>query len=126
MAACNANVICTRIHDVVQASGLNYIINQTPWSSYITIRKKFISSATSTSDHVIQDDAEVLLGKNKQLGKKITNLELEMVNLEEVKKVQNNQYQELVYRLHIRIETLENNDAALEKDTKVKDGIIQN
>ena len=86
MAACNANVVCTRIHDVVQASGLNYIINQTPWSSYITIRKKFISSATSTSDHVIQDDAEVLVGKNKQLGKKITNLELEVVNLEEVKK----------------------------------------
>ena len=86
MAACNANVVCTRIHDVVQASGLNYIINQTPWSSYITIRKKLISSATSTSDHVIQDDAEVLVGKKKQLGKKITNLEPEVVNLEEVKK----------------------------------------
>ena len=40
--------------------------------------------------------------------------------------MQNNQYQELVDRLHFRIETLENNAAALEKDVKVKDGIIQN
>ena len=122
MAACNANVVCTRIHDVVQASGLHYIINQTPWSSYITIRKKFISSAAFTSDHV---NTEFSLDKTKLLGKKITDLEFEVANLEEVKKVQNDQYQELVDRLHFRIETLENNAAALEKDVKEKDGIIK-
>ena len=40
--------------------------------------------------------------------------------------MQNNQYQELVDRLHFKIETLENNAAALEKDVKVIDSIIQN
>ena len=36
------NDVCTSIHNFVQSSGLHYVINQTSWSSYITIRKKFV------------------------------------------------------------------------------------
>ena len=33
---------CNQIHNLIQNSGLHFVINQTPFSSYITIRKKII------------------------------------------------------------------------------------
>ena len=36
----SANLICSKIHDVVRTSGINFSMNQTPYSSYI--RRKFI------------------------------------------------------------------------------------
>ena len=44
----DANLACSRIHDVIQSSGLHDIINQTPWSSYITIRRKFVNTGISS------------------------------------------------------------------------------
>ena len=38
----HVNSMCNSIHSLIQSSGLHYVINQTPWSSYITLRKKFI------------------------------------------------------------------------------------
>ena len=53
MAVLNpANVMCNRIHDVVQSSGLHFVINQTPHSSYITIRRKFICPETIVSENL--------------------------------------------------------------------------
>jgi predicted nucleic acid-binding Zn-ribbon protein len=34
--------VCQEIHNLVEESGLHFSINQTPFSSYITLRKKFI------------------------------------------------------------------------------------
>ena len=36
--------MCNSIQNLIQSSGLHYVISQTPWSSYITLRKKFIDS----------------------------------------------------------------------------------
>ena len=35
------NSVLNSIHDLIQSSGLHFVIQQTPWSSYITLRKKF-------------------------------------------------------------------------------------
>ena len=35
--------ICNQIHNTVEKSGLHYNINQTPFSSYITIKKKLLN-----------------------------------------------------------------------------------
>ena len=43
------------IHDAVQKSGLHFIINQTPWSSYITIRKKFTNLGPYEGDDNLKD-----------------------------------------------------------------------
>jgi chromosome segregation ATPase len=39
-----ATQICNQIHNLVQNSGLHFMINQTPHSSYIPIRRRFIRS----------------------------------------------------------------------------------
>ena len=125
-ASTSANVVCSRIHDFIQASGLHYIINQTPWSSYITIRKKFVHSDGLVSDHVEHDDTQTILAENKQLKEKLVKIDLDVVTTEEETKVANHQHQKIVDSLHLKIETQEYNIKALEKDKKVKDGIIKN
>jgi hypothetical protein len=44
MATSYVKTTMTQIHSLIQASGLHFIINSTPFSSYITIRKKVINS----------------------------------------------------------------------------------
>ena len=57
MAAANPLVLSmNRIHDAVQRSGLHFVINQTPFSSYITIRRKFTSERNQTNS---DSDSEV-------------------------------------------------------------------
>ena len=56
MAMSNVNLTCARIHDMIQNSGLNFVINQTPWSSYITIRRKFTSGDTVLDENVETSD----------------------------------------------------------------------
>ena len=111
MAVSNdANIVCTRIHDFIQNSGLHFIINQTPWSSYITIRRKFISAVANASNSI--DDKKILVDKNKTLEKKLAKLELELVAVEEDNKKSSD-----------KIKTLEAEFITLEKD---KNDVIQN
>ena len=43
-AASHVNTILTTIHNLVSVSGLHFVINTTPFSSYITIRKKLVNA----------------------------------------------------------------------------------
>ena len=72
--------MCDKINNKVLISGLHFIINQTPFSNYITIRKKFSrhppinlaapdvklrNDVTQNLDS-FKDTAEELAGKNRQ------------------------------------------------------------
>ena len=114
MAVSNdANIVCTRIHNFIQNSGLHFIINQTPWSSYITIRRKFVSPGSNASNHI--DDQKILIDKNKSLEKKLAKLELELVTVEEENRKSGD-----------KIKILEAEITTLEKENKVKSDIIKN
>ena len=45
--------ICEKIHDCVKTSNLDFVIQQTPYSSYITIRKKFQKNAINENTNNI-------------------------------------------------------------------------
>ena len=113
-----ANSVCTRIHDFIQASGLHFIINQTPWSSYITIRKKFVSPGAEVSNPY-NDETKSLNDEIISLKKKVENLELELASIE-----QNNK--ESTEKLDLKVKSLEDEALVLEKEKKVKDEIIKN
>ena len=74
----DVNSACDRIHSLVQMSGLHFIINQTPWSSYITIRRKFVNpgaydvTKTKPTEPAIIDQ---LKERNKNLELKVAELE---------------------------------------------------
>ena len=129
----DANFSCDRIHNFIQLSGLHYVINQTPWSSYITIRKRFIApaSAVEPSDH--SEEMRIIHERNKLLQDKLESLQQELVDTKEenVKEKHNNETR--VDYLHSKMEKLENalkNKEAelvgLKKEKKQKDKIITN
>ena len=67
-------------------SGLHFAINQTPWSSYITIRKKLVDPSVPLS--VKPNDAEAqensaLRDENKRLRVKVNSLQITLVDTEE-------------------------------------------
>ena len=147
MASHEVNLACNRIHEAIQKSGLHFVINQTPWSSYITIRRKLVFSKSVTDDVnvnsmevVVNDELAALKDKNEQLVKKLANVELEKAETEEELEVTNQKYEKTVRHLHDRIEILAttlkekelelNNQKCeilvLEKEKKLKNELIQN
>ena len=85
----HVNSLCNQIHDLVQSSGLHFMINQTPWSSFITIRRKFINSKDvpvvkpKIETVFSRDEFTRIMEKNKQLEAKNVSLKEALVNLEE-------------------------------------------
>ena len=80
----SANKICDNIHEYVKNSNLDFYIQETPYSSYITIRKKFVSKGVSEySDSLALGNVKHLEERNRQLEKKLADVKLELVNTEE-------------------------------------------
>ena len=50
-----ASFLCNQILKVVKDSRLNYLVNETPYSAHITIRKKFVKHA-EVEDTLAVDD----------------------------------------------------------------------
>ena len=135
----DANTICNQIHNLVQTSGLHFVINQTPWSSYITIRRKFVGPAPTIKPTLGSLD----LGtseQNEKLKQQIIALENAVVNAEEETMVAEHRADKVVQNLHLKIDDLEHllssskfnlkqkelEITAVEKEIKKKDDIIQN
>ena len=113
----HVNSVISKIHDVIQTSGLHFLINQTPWSSYITIRKKFVNpnhvDSLDQNDGQSSIDSSVepynkLVEEIRQLKLKNELLEHSLVDLEEEAKDGDVRSQEKVENLHALIDKLEN------------------
>lgn len=139
----NVNRVCNQIHELVQSSGLHFVINQTTWSSYITIRRKFVDPKSAhdvKSSVAVYDELVDLREKNKLLENRVNDLERELVDTQEEDTTIENRAKETIKNLHSKIETLDCTVAAfefnlkkkgtaivaLEKKIVVKDEIIQN
>ena len=68
-----ADQACDQILTNLRKSGLNFVIQETPFSAYITIRKKFCNGFTISAD--TEDEQKV------QNDKKVQKLENENDNL---------------------------------------------
>ena len=57
-----ANFVCNRVLRVIKESNLNYLVNETPYSAFITIRKKFLKNREvhEASENTSAFDAMVL------------------------------------------------------------------
>ena len=145
MAMSDVHSVCTRIHDLIQNSGLHFVISQTPWSSYITIRRKFVNAVNvnmKAADALVTENEELKLLRDakEKLEEKIAIIEEEKVHLEEEIKASVEKYENTVCHLNAKINTLEkvleeteldvknkkSKIENLEKETKRKNGILQN
>ena len=67
-----------KILDVVQNSGLHFVINRTPFSAYITIRQKFISNHGSQMLESYSEDVIKLKIENETLQKQVTEVSVKL------------------------------------------------
>ena len=131
MATYEVNLACARIHEAIQTSGLHFVINQTPWSSYITIRRKFVHPRPTLDDLNLKDEKVMVNGeladlieKNKQLVEKLANLELKKVEEEKEIKATNQKHEKTVQHLNDRLVAMKNTLEEKEKDLNEKKGEI--
>ena len=131
----DANFSCERIHNFIHSSGLHYIINQTPWSSYITIRKKLRAPAIAVEPSVdeLSEEMRIIRERNKYLENKLEIVQQELLNAEEKNVKEKHDSEIKVDNLQAKIDKLENaikdkeaEIEGLEKEKKKKDEIINN
>lgn len=51
-----ANVVCEKILNTVNSSNLNYIVNETPYSVFITMRKRFTNDFRDLTNVTLVED----------------------------------------------------------------------
>ena len=119
----DANLACSRIHAAIQSSGLHYIINQTPWSSYITIRRKFVNTGISSivAADEESDKLKQLRRENEQLKNKLAIAETDAASAEESLKNAHLSLGANIENLNSNIKVLENALQDSESKLKVKD-----
>ena len=103
----DVNSVLNKIHDLIQSSGLHFIINQTPWTSYITIRRKFVYPRDSPVKPTNIDELFDLREENKQLKSRVRDLNEALVDTEEEFKIHENKAKVTVENLHDKIDRLE-------------------
>ena len=92
----NAIFISNKIHSLIQSSGLHYAINQTPFSSYITIRHKFIlTNGPPISD---LETADSLEKENCDRKKELAKLVKEKGALEKLNNDLKSEHDNLIFR----------------------------
>ena len=76
-----ANQVCEKLVKDIKNSHLNYLVNETPYSAYITIRKKFTKAHADLSNVTLVPNSDVSLessqAENKLLRVECTNLKEE-------------------------------------------------
>ena len=121
MAARNsANSICNKIHDFVQTSGLHFAINQTPYSSYITIRRKFIAGEPPLNEYLEEDAWKIKLEELQKHIKQLENekkyLEVICVNKDEEMSFVKGEHDKIIRNLHAFVDNLEVMKEGLKQD----------
>ena len=93
---------CATLLDDLRSSGLTYKLNETPYSVYLTIRKKFIKDHTATHSGVEYSKPEMTL---KNLEMKIDNLKEDLENKCRVNEVEKESLNEKLKDANLEIAT---------------------
>ena len=135
-AASPTTLSMNRIHDAVQRSGLHFVINQTPFSSYITIRRKFTSERNQTnsdSDSEVKKEPLALKARLIEITSDLKALETKNRHLEENLVIKEEEFKdgkvETEKRLdyvHVFAEKLSAETERLKGDKSVLDNVIKN
>ena len=125
----SANFVCKQILRVIKESELNYLINETPYSSFITIRKKFVKNSDaheapenpSSGDDLVLGDV-VLRQENISLRCKLKNLQKDKCEIE----IKNEELVLNVEGLNKNISDLEKENSSLSIRLEVANGQLSN
>ena len=122
MATSYVNRTFHQIHSLVQTSVLHFMLNSTPFSSYITIRRKLVNDIqiplTDAPTSLIEPQQDDLVGMRDMLAtlkSRNDSLEEALVNAEDDAKDVETKTNEVIANLHSKLDNLETKNYSLEK-----------
>ena len=120
----SANSVCNQVLQIIKESKLNFLINETPYSAFVTIRKKFLkcsAEVTLETELIHEKPAR----ENGELDNKFEALLVENNNLKErVSKLESDN-KNMNIRLEIAKGQLSNKNDAFEEAVKDKKAISE-
>ena len=116
----SAALALNKIHDAVQDSGLHFVINRTPFSSYITIRQKFVNDQ---ENKMLENSSEnAMLNQLVDLKARVEKLQDEKIVLEEMCVLKEEEILNLQHESDQKLQNLHNFTDKLEAENeKLKD-----
>ena len=110
-----ASIMCNQVLRVVKESKLNYLVNETPYSAFVTIRKKIVKHIEAEDTHAVDDLAlsdVVLRQENISLRQKLCSLESEKGLLREEIETLEQKVEELTMKNNSQDEKVDQLEAA--------------
>ena len=123
----SANSVCNQVLQIVKESKMNFLINETPYSAFVTIRKKFVkcsAEATLETELIHEKPARENI-PNDELGNKFEALLVENNNLKEKVSKLESDNKNMNIRLEIAKGQLSNKNDAFEEAVKEKKAISE-
>ena len=127
---CNfVNFVCNQVIRVIKESNLNYLVNETPYSAFFTIRKKFLKNIEvhEASENIPIGDDMVL--SDVVLRQENINLKLKFTELERDRCQLNINIEELELKneaLSVKVNDLESENSSLSIRLEIAKGQISN
>ena len=131
MATGYVNRTLYQIYDLIQTSGLHFLINSTPFSSYITIRKQLVNvdqiplTDASSLIEPQQDDLLLLRDVLANLKSRNNSPEEALVNTKEDAKYVGTKTNEMFVNLHSKLDNLKTRNHSLGKEYANRDSKIE-
>ena len=122
-----ANSACNQVLQIIKESNLNFLINETPYSAFVTIRKKFVkcSAEVTLETEVIHEKPARENISNNELDNKFEALVVENNNLKEKLIQLESDNKNINIRLEIAKGQLSNKTDAFEEAVKDKKAISE-
>ena len=109
----DANISCEIILKHLKSSNLNFVLQETPYSAYITIRKSFVKTRDSVIPESTAESGEVLYDKIKVLQAENVSLKTDLHKLKSLAKKSDDEILDLEVQLkNSQDKALENGDDA--------------
>ena len=128
-AVSHVNLVLSDIQNIINKSGLHFIINHTPFSCYITLRKKLVNpdklpDYESLKPSAILERQDPQIENLDKLKFRNTSLEEALVQLEEDTDASTKEFKETVATLHSRIDDLQTKNGVLDSELLVRDSNV--
>ena len=121
----DANIACEFILKHIKSSNLNFVLQETPYSAYITIRKSLVKNRDSVIPESTVESGEALYDKIKVLQAENVSLKMDLHKLKSVAKNSDDKILELEVQLKNTLENVDDSNKVKKRKAQLEAIVIE-
>ena len=121
----DANIACEFILKHLKSSNLNFVLQETPYSAYITIRKSLVKNRDSVIPESTVESGEALYDKIKVLQAENVSLKMDLHKLKSVAKNSDDKILELEVQLKNTLENVDDSNKVKKRKAQLEAIVIE-